>query len=44
MFVEFNYANMSFDSTLRYLTSLGLASLRSGTSLIAVCSQCQNFY
>jgi|BarGraNGADG00211_3_1021988.scaffolds.fasta_scaffold04930_2 hypothetical protein len=32
MFVEFNYANMTFDSTLRDLTSLNSASLRFGTS------------
>ncbi len=31
MFVEFNYANMTFDSTLQDLTSLNSASLRFGT-------------
>lgn len=30
MFLEFNYANMTFDSTLRDLTSLNSASLRFG--------------
>jgi hypothetical protein len=32
MFVEFNYANMTFDSTLQDLTSLNSASLRFGTA------------
>jgi hypothetical protein len=44
MFVEFNYQNMTFDSTLWNLTSLNSASLRFGTSLLVSCSQCQNFY
>jgi len=39
MFMEFNYAIMTFNSTLRDMTSLNSASLRLGISVIVACSQ-----